>query len=188
MSTTLTLARLMLVRCGRRVEGNPMDEIQEPRRRSRWWLVALVVTLIALVGAVVSLRDSGTTSHQVSVAATPAVTTVFVVAVDIEGQSFFVKSVQGLTLNVKGPGTGLQLTRGLTGDALFTDWLNQARTKGKAAAKKNITLKLLDATLAPVASYNVVGALPVSVSVAPIDNTNPTTETLTLSYDGIAPA
>jgi hypothetical protein len=60
-----------------------MDEIQEPRRRSRWWLVAILVTLIALVGAVVSLRESATTSHhQVSIAASPAATTIFLVGLE----------------------------------------------------------------------------------------------------------
>ena len=103
-------------------------------------------------------------------------------SVEIDGgASFFVKDVQGLTITAKGPGTGLQFARALTTDTTLSDWMKE---DGKAA-RHDLTVTLLDATHAPLRTYRVLGAVPVSLTIAPIDGTNVTLETLKLNDAGI---
>ncbi len=165
-----------------------MDDLQDVgRRRPRWELGAIALLVVALVGAVVWERASGTAAHHaVAVAAVPDPNPIIAaVSVSIDGGSpFFVRNVQGLTITAKGPGTGLQFARGLTTDNTFTDWMKES---GKAA-RHDLTLTLLDATFTPVRTFRVLGAVPVSLAIAPIDGTNQTLETLRLNYAGIEAA
>ena len=58
------------------------------------------------------------------------------------------------------------------------------KESGKAA-RHDLTLTLFDATFTELRRFHVLGATPVSLTVAPIDGTNVTFETLKLSYAGI---
>ena len=167
-----------------------MDEFhQVDRPRRRWQLGVVAVILVTLVGAVVCERSNAVASARpVSAAASQDPLPVSIALVKIGTTTVFVKNVQGLTIGSKTPGTGLTFIRGLTSDTFFADWMKQLRSSGAAAARRNITISFLDSALHAVRKVNVTGAVPVSLSLSPIDGTNPVQEILRLSYSDIAPA
>ena len=161
-------------------------QVDRPRRRSLLGVMAVI--LITLVGAVVWERSNAVASTPpVSAVATTDPLPVSLALVKIGTTTVFVKNVQGLTIASKTPGTGLTLVRSLTSDTFFADWMKQFRSSG-AAARRNMTITFLDSALHAVRKVNVTGAVPVSMSLSPIDGTNLVQETLKLSYTDIAPA
>ena len=162
-------------------------EVDHPRRR--WQLVVVAAILVTLVGAVVWERTNALgLAPPASAAASQDPLPVSIALVKIGTATLFVKTVQGLTIGSKTPGTGLTFTRGLTSDTFFVDWMKQLRSIGTTAARRNITITFLDSALHAVRKVNVTGAVPVSLSLSPIDTTNPVQEILKLSYTDIAPA
>ena len=113
-----------------------MGELRQVgRARRRWQLGAVALVLVALVGAVVWVRGNDVAAPRPVSAAAGTPLTVFVAEVKIGTSTLFVKSVGGLTVGAKVPGTGLTLTRGLTSDTFFADWMKQLRSSGAAAAR-----------------------------------------------------
>ena len=164
-----------------------LREVGSPRRR--WQLALIALLLVTLVGAVVWERGAGgDRSHPTPAAAPVEPGAIGIAQVKVGTTTFFVKTVQGLVIGAKKPGTGLKFVRGLTSDAFFTNWVKQMRNRGVDAARRNVTITLLDTSLSPVRTVNVTGAVPVTLTLNPIDGTNPVLETLTLSYTDIAPA
>jgi hypothetical protein len=141
-----------------------------------------------MAGAAVLLHEDPSGASRPMPANDPPPAPGIVTGIVVDGQENFVSEVEGLTMTGKGSGTDLRLIRGITTNTFFTDWINELRTEGKTAARHDVRIDLYDTTLALIKSFNVTGAVPVSVSIEPINSTSVALEILTLSYQNISPA
>ena len=169
------------------------DELQRVsslRRRSQLGVIAVV--LVALVGVVVWQRSNGTPSPRpVSVAATVAPNPASVTFKVVIGTTTLstITSVQGVQVPLKGPGTGLTLIRATSTDSYFVKWMAVARADQSKAARDMTISFLQSSTLKVERTVKVTGAVPVSLTYAPVQaGVNLVKETLVLSYTDIAAA
>lgn len=113
--------------------------------------------------------------------------TLFVIELSHDGQQIFFLDVDGLAPAHRQPGRKtagiVQLTRGFSRSRDLWDWRLQAMSKDSAAAKSQVTIRMLDNTLQEVARWTLDGAFPEAVVDSVKDGV--VYEQLVLAHDGL---